>query len=85
MRLICSFVFFITACPVGGQIRVGCGSACNMTCANMNMGIACPDVCIINGCQCPDGTVIDEQSNTCVVPSDCPPAGSYVTMVTNVW
>ena len=63
---------------------MGCGSACNTTCANMNMGIVCPQVCVTNGCQCPSGTVIDEQSNTCVGPSDCPSTGSYVTMVTAV-
>ena len=72
-----SLLFFIIACPVGGQIRRGCASACNTTCANMNMLLACPAVCVVNGCQCPYGTVIDEQSNTCVAPTVCPSTGSY--------
>ena len=72
-----SLLFFIIACPVGGQIRRGCASPCNTTCANMNMLLACPAVCVRNGCQCPYGTVIDEQSNTCVAPTACPSTGSY--------
>ena len=45
---------------------------CSTTCANMNMVSVCPLVCVVNGCECPTGTVIDEQSNNCVAPSDCP-------------
>ena len=55
---------------------MGCAAACNTTCANMDSLLICPQVCIINGCQCPSGTVIDEQSNTCVARSDCPTAGT---------
>ena len=71
------WLFFRIACPVGGQIRVECGSPCNTTCANMNMLLACTAVCVVNGCQCPHGMVIDEQSNTCVSPTVCPSTGSY--------
>ena len=63
---------FTIACSVGGQIRVGCASPCNITCANVDTVMICPTVCVINGCQCPRGTVIDEQSNNCVPRSDCP-------------
>lgn len=66
----------MTACPVGGQIRVECASPCNTTCANMNTISGCIAVCVTNGCQCPSGTVIDEQSNNCVAHSDCPSTGS---------
>ena len=65
-------IFVLLDCPVGGQIRVECASPCNTTCANMNTLLACPAVCVINGCQCPSGMVIDEQNNTCVVPAACP-------------
>ena len=67
--------YFIADCPISGQVRKECASPCNKTCANMN-DLVCTPVCVINGCQCPEGTVIDEQSNTCVHPSYCP-AGSY--------
>ena len=70
---------FAIACPVGGQIRIECASPCNVTCANADTLLICPTVCVINGCQCPRDTVIDEQSNTCVPRSDCPSSntGSY--------
>ena len=62
-----------------------CASLCNTTCTNMYMELACPDQCATNGCQCPSGTVVDEQSNTCVVPSNCSSTGiaiaSYITMI----
>ena len=63
---------FITGCPIEGQTRMECASACNITCANVNTTVLCPQVCVVNGCQCPSGTVIDEQTNTCIAPSNCP-------------
>ena len=65
-------VIFTIACPVVGQVRIPCASPCDVTCANMDEVLICPTVCVTNGCQCPRGTVIDEQSNTCVASSDCP-------------
>jgi len=32
----------------------------------------CPAVCIINGCECPNGKVLDEAKKECVAPSECP-------------
>ena len=60
------------ACPVQGQIRRLCAShpRCHRTCNNIGP-IACPRVCIINGCECPLGTVIDEATNKCVRPKEC--------------
>ena len=63
---------FIIGCPVEGQTRRECASSCDITCANVNTIVTCRQVCVNNGCQCPSGTVIDEQTNTCVAPSDCP-------------
>jgi len=46
---------------------------CTKTCINKNFGpIICPEVCIINGCVCPNGTVVDEAKNECVASSECP-------------
>ena len=64
-------IVVLADCLVAGQIHSGCASPCATTCANMNTTLICPAVCIINGCQCPYGTVIDEQSNACVPPSEC--------------
>ena len=62
----------ILACPVKGQIRKECASlpSCHLTC-NSTEPVACLDVCIINGCECPTGTVIDEEKNECVALSEC--------------
>ena len=62
----------IVACPIKGQIRKECAShpGCHQTCNSTNTTV-CPAVCIINGCECPNGTVIDENRNECVTPSEC--------------
>ena len=55
-----------------GQERKECAShpSCHRTCDNLVGGL-CPLICIINGCECPAGTVIDENVNECVAPSEC--------------
>ena len=70
--LLMSEVTLITACPIEGQIRKKCAShpGCHQTC-NTTEPVACPAVCIVNGCECPDGTVIDEDKNKCIAPSEC--------------
>ena len=60
----------ITACPIKGQVRVSCATACPLTC-NGPLFDACSPTCIKDGCECPKGTVIDEAINKCVVPSEC--------------
>ena len=62
----------ITACPIEGQIRKECAShpSCHRTC-NITGPIACPRVCVVNGCECPAGQVIDEDGNECVTPNEC--------------
>lgn len=69
---LCKYVTLIAVCPVKGQIRLECASHpdCHRTC-NDTGPIACPRVCIPNGCQCPRGTVIDEEKNECVTPNQC--------------
>ena len=70
------FHYFITylECPIKGQIWKECAShpLCHHTCDNLNDSIPCPLVCVINGCECPTGTVIDVDKQECVVPSECP-------------
>ena len=61
---------FTTDCPVEGQIQREC--ACNITCVNRNTIANCTeDNCVHNGCQCSNDTVLDEQNNMCVAPSNC--------------
>ena len=47
----------------------------------MNTLLVCPAVCVVNGCQCPSGMVIDEQNNTCVAPAACPTTESIPLLV----
>ena len=44
--------------------------SCHQTC-NSTEPVACPAICIVNGCQCPPGTVIDWDKNECVLPGQC--------------
>jgi len=78
----CYFLFFGSECPIKGQIRKDCAShiTCHHTCNNLDENRPCLAVCIINGCECPDGTVIDVDKGECVAPNECPvdPSGMYV-------
>ena len=62
----------ITVCPIKGQIRKECAShpSCHQTC-NSTGPTACPAVCIVNGCECPYGTVVDVAKRECVPRSEC--------------
>ena len=64
--------YHIIVCPIKGQIRKECAShpSCHQTC-NSTGSISCPAVCIVNGCECPPGTVIDEDKRKCVPQSEC--------------
>ena len=61
-----------------GQVRRLCASdpSCHATCSNRFYPIPCPRICVVGGCECPMGTVIDEDSNMCVPPNECP-ASTY--------
>ena len=65
-------VTMVTECPITGQERSECASPCNTTCSNYLMPIPCTANCVINGCQCPAGSVINEETNSCVVMENCP-------------
>ena len=62
------------ACPIQGQVRSRCASdpSCHTTCENRFTPRPCPTICVIGGCECPRGTVINEDSNMCVPPDECP-------------
>ena len=55
-------------CDIEGQQFNSCGSACPPTCGNPNP--ICTRQCV-PGCQCPRGTVLDEEQNECVRPNQC--------------
>lgn len=59
-------------CPKANQIYKDCGSACPLTCKNMNDQslIMCIQVCR-SGCFCIDGFVLNEKGE-CVNPKQCP-------------
>ena len=44
---------------------------CATTCTNRFFFRVCPLVCG-GGCECPDGTVIDEDQNECIPVDKCP-------------
>ena len=67
-------------CPIDGQIRKFCASHpnCTKTCSNTNGSAMCPEICIFNGCECPNGTVVDEKNKECVLPNNCNLSGMPV-------
>lgn len=62
----------IARCPIKGQIRRECAShpSCHQTC-NGSVSDVCYLSCIINGCECPNGTVIDTVKFECVQLHEC--------------
>ena len=70
----CTFwLFFLrtgSTCPVKGQVYNQC-KGCPVTCGNHGQPIPCPAICA-PGCACPHGQVINEKSNTCIFPEECP-------------
>ncbi|XP_052750888.1 zonadhesin isoform X1 [Galleria mellonella] len=62
-------------CPACGgdpNAQPGCGVNCGRLCSNYNDGpVPCPLICNINGCDCREGYVFDENLKKCVLPEDC--------------
>ena len=48
-----------------------CAPLCPTTCSNVGVASPCPRVCV-RGCGCPEGMMIDEEQQRCVMPSQCP-------------
>lgn len=63
-----------TECPISGQIRKRCAipESCTRTCDNIKRIIPCPRICNINGCECPNGMVVNNITKQCVEPTKCP-------------
>lgn len=66
------FSIYFTVCTIKGQVIQECAlnPNCTTTCNNTNE--ACVYSCIPYGCQCPNGTVVDEANNECIATSECP-------------
>jgi len=57
---------------VGGKVFTECGSACPLTCNNLNENTICIDMCL-TGCFCSGAKAIwDEASEVCVDEDTCP-------------
>jgi hypothetical protein len=75
-------------CP-SGEVYKECGSACQRTCGSSNA--PCTDSQCVDGCFCPDGTVM--MNGTCIQPSQCScergtdiyPPGGTVKDKCNTW
>ena len=67
-------LYLVSTCPIKEQIRKECASHpnCTITCTNTDKPVDCPEGCIFIGCECPNGTVVDEEKDACVPPSECP-------------
>ena len=74
VKLSMIFVSLVPVCPIKEQIRKECAlhPNCTRTCSNVNKSVDCPDVCIFNGCECPNGTVADKKNMECIPQSECP-------------
>lgn len=63
-----------TDCPITGQIRksVGPDPSCWANCNPSDDDDICLELGVVNGCVCPDGTLINRDTNECVTPDECP-------------
>ena len=59
----------VIECPIEGQVFTTCGSACPATCSNPNP--ICTKQCVAR-CECPQGTVLNEDIKACVPLEECP-------------
>lgn len=74
-KLVIGFIIFeYVACPVQGQVRSRCASdpSCHVTCEDRFIPRPCPRICVVGGCECPRGTVINKNLNMCVLLEECP-------------
>ncbi|KAJ0180002.1 hypothetical protein K1T71_004593 [Dendrolimus kikuchii] len=67
----------IGKCPSCGgdsNATTGCSVNCGRHCSDYNKGpVACPAICLFNGCDCKKGYVYDSNTGKCVFPEDCTP------------
>jgi len=71
------------ACRIKGQIREDCAPdpSCFRTCDSISEiapNIPCLERCVINGCVCPNGTVLNKKRTECVTPDQC--KGMYIPL-----
>ena len=81
------FILVAPRCEVEGQTYIKCGTACPPTCSKPEP-VKCTRQCV-PGCQCPRGTVLDEDNKRCVRPQFCPrpdqSCGKLVTLTMKLW
>jgi len=72
-ELVCNLII---ECTIKGQVKMDCAldERCANTCDNRNNSIQCPFPCVVRGCQCPEGKIVDELTNECVEPAKCLPS-----------
>ena len=75
-----------TVCTIKGQIIKECATHpdCTKTCNSTINPVPCAHKCIPYGCDCPDGMVVNETNNECVVASTCLGMFLLVTKYANV-
>lgn len=69
-------------CSIKGQSRKECAlhPNCTMTCKDIGEPLrVCAESCVVNGCECPNGTIVDEEKSECVPLSECP--GMYIILL----
>ena len=67
-------MYFIE-CPIVGQTRKLCATSenCTRTCQNLKGTLEyCNGNCTRFGCECPNGTVVNDITKECVNPKYCP-------------
>ena len=76
-------VVIATSCLIEGQEYTECGTACPIACRNPNPAPCAPDC--VPGCQCPLGTVLDEENNKCVEHCPIPPLERGMVTYVTIW
>ena len=76
----------IIECTITGQVKMDCAldERCANTCDNRNNSIQCPFPCVVRGCQCPEGKIVDKLTNECVEPAKCLPSMFSMIYLINI-
>lgn len=64
------------ACPGSGQVFSNCFFPCPTTCREPDLNCL-PVLPCTAGCQCPSGTVLDQDKNACVTRDECTETGEF--------
>lgn len=68
----CLILIILASCGGDPNAESGCGGNCGRRCSDYKKeDVACPLICMLNGCDCREGYVFDDNINKCVRPEDC--------------